>query len=167
MKSDSIDFNILHVNSFLSSSYKSLKDLCEDTKKCCSKIDSISKTDIDAADEIREISSDFKDDSNDILEIVEEDYKLFKNEITILIRNKHDEQVIYSGKQFRKYFLEYDELRKKVNALNNRVNRLTDNYYDNKNYIKYMAYRKIKNIINRINDIINTIVEKLESLLDS
>ena len=132
--------------------------------ECYSKmkdIDDIDEDDENYQNELRKATRKFMEDMDTTIDDMSFEYGIFMKDMSEIISNKHNDEVIYSLRSFSDYS---DRIKKGYKNLFLKLDTRRDVASASKDYGRYIAYNKVYNIANKMNCKLEAVMKKCDTL---
>lgn len=159
-----LSIEITHSLSFLTNTIHDLKKLYTSTQSIISELNSMDLDKDGNPGQIRKKSADHRKDSDEIIEFILDDYKLFQKNMNNINKDKHNENVIYSLRRYRELCATYKDTKKDFDKFYNKIEIIKDKCVQDKDYVRFIALNKVSIPVYKINQILDSIISCLEIL---
>lgn len=164
MKNLSIE--VTHAISFLTYTLQDINKVCNRSTSTFDKLYKMSVNEVDANSKMRNDSKKSREDSDDDIELILSDFKLFQEDMSDIVKHKKEDTVKYSLRRFRELYIKYKDMKKKIEKMEVSCVIKRDQCGKDKNYIKFIALNKVITPIYQSLKIVEACMYALEHLLD-
>lgn len=162
-----LPLEVTHSLSFLTNTLHDIKNIYDSTSSMADTLYNMNIKKDGAPGQLRTKSSKYRKDIDDDIEFIMDDFKLFQNEMSDIVKNKDSETVIYSLRQYKKLYSDYKDLKKDLDKLSGKTDIKTSKCVRDKEYVKYIALNKVSVPLYRLIQIVDACIYALEHLLDN
>jgi len=162
---NNLPVEVTHSLSFLTNTLRDIKTLSTSSSDIVNELYKMDLKKDGAPGQIRKKSSDFRDDIDEDIDFILEDFKLFQKEMSDIVKHKDDETVIYSLKRFRELYRDYKDLKKELDKLNRRTDIKTSKCIQDKDYVRYIAVNKTSVPIYKLIQIVDACIYGMDHLV--
>lgn len=162
-----LPLEVTHSLSFLTNTLHDIKNICNSTSDVANSLYTMDIKKDGAPGQMRKKSSKHREDMDDDIEFIMDDFNLFQKEMNDIVRNKDDETVIYSLRQYKKLYDDYKDIKKDLSKINDKTNTKTSKCIKDKDYVRYIAINKISVPLYKLTQVVDACIYALEHLLDN
>ena len=161
-----LPIEVTHSLSFLSNTLRDAKKIYKSSSNITNELYKMDLKKDGAPGQMRKKSADYRDDTDDEIDIILEEFKIFQKEMSDVVKNKNTETVVYSLRKYRELYLEFKDLKKDFKKLSKKTDIKTSKCSKDKDYIRYIAINKSTVPLFQMIQIIDACIYALEHLLD-
>lgn len=157
---------LTHSILFLSNITKDINTVYNQSKSIVDILNDIDLKNSGSSNEMRTKSTKTREDLDELIELINDDYSLFQKDISNIKKNKNDEIVIYSLRRYKEYYHKIKNEHKKIKKLYKKIEIDKDRCQIEKDYIRFIAINKSTVPLYRVIQILDGILYGLSVLLD-
>lgn len=161
-----LQLEVTHSLTFLSNLLSDINKVLDSTSTIVKEISTVDLDKDGAKNKMRKDINDYRDDADDDIEFMMDDFKLFQQEMSDIVKNKDTDTVIYSLRRYRELYNKYKDLQKDLKSLNRKAENRSDDCVKEKDYIRYILLNKTTVPIYRLLQIVDSCIYALEHIID-